>query len=347
MTSILARYVFPQNPYMYLFSWLPYWSASWLNLFLLHLSLHSHCTSMSVRCKMTSTTSSQGSQGEAKSPSSTQRCINLIGEYTQGNITQTEAMWEITEAFRESSTHDDITPEQVETTIASFTMILDQAHSRANAAWWGGTNEQKLSTELQEGANRPNWPEYGRRSESHEVTKCGGSPQMTMGTGRVDETLFAWTTDENSQMFKLTRKLIKITPVTSKSPNTTFSAHEDFQNSQTWSGSKSCRGRQSIWMSSSQGSIWPSPIIKHCKQLETSSSDSGMLSPPSWSGTTESGSSHSMCSNKLCGLSSPIAKTSLMVWRGHLCILLICWHSSSQPGPQPGQIHQEMVGISQ
>ena len=105
--------------------------------------------------------------------------------------------------------------------------------------------------------------------------------------------------------------LSKITPVTSKSPNTIFSAHKDFQNSQTQSGSKSCRGMQLIWMSSSQGSIRPSPIIEHHKQLETLSSDSGMLSPPSQSGTMESGSSHSTRSNELCGSSSPIVKPSL------------------------------------
>ena len=82
-------------------------------------------------------------------------------------------------------------------------------------------------------------------------------------------------------------------------------------NSQTQSGSKSCRGRQSIWMSSSQGSIQPCPITKHHKRLETSSSDSDMLSPPSLSGTMGSGSSPSTCSNEPCGSSSPIVKTSL------------------------------------
>ena len=90
---------------------------------------------MSVRSKTTSTTSSQGSPNETKSPSSTQLRIDLISEYAQGNITRTEATREITKAFRESSTHDDVTPEQVEAAIASFITMLDQAHSsRANAA---------------------------------------------------------------------------------------------------------------------------------------------------------------------------------------------------------------------
>ena len=57
---------------------------------------------------------------------------------------------------------------------------------------------------LQEGANSPNQPEYGRRSESPEVTKWEETPQMITGTGRVDETLFVWTTDEDLQMFELT-----------------------------------------------------------------------------------------------------------------------------------------------
>ena len=78
---------------------------------------------------MTSTTSSQGSPNKTKSPSSTQLCIDLVSEYAQGNITQTEAAHEITKAFRESSTCDDITPEQVEAAIASFIVMLDQAHS--------------------------------------------------------------------------------------------------------------------------------------------------------------------------------------------------------------------------
>ena len=78
---------------------------------------------------MTSTTSSQGSQSETKLPSSTQLCIDLISEYAQGNITQTEATHEITKAFGESSVHNDVTLEQVETAITSFIAMLDQTHS--------------------------------------------------------------------------------------------------------------------------------------------------------------------------------------------------------------------------
>ena len=160
---------------------------------------------MSVRSKTTSTTSSQGSPNKTKSPSSTQLRIDLISEYAQGNITRTEATREITKAFRESSTHDDVTPEQVEAAIASFITMLDQAHSsRVDAARLGGTNQRKLNAELQEGTDRPNQPEYGRRSESPEVTEWGGSPQMAMGTGRVDKALLTWTADKDAQMFKLT-----------------------------------------------------------------------------------------------------------------------------------------------
>ena len=77
-----------------------------------------------------------------KSPSSTQLCIDLVSEYAQENITQTEAACEITEALRESSVHDDITPEQVEASIASFIAMLDQAHSSpAHVARQGGSNQ--------------------------------------------------------------------------------------------------------------------------------------------------------------------------------------------------------------
>ena len=82
---------------------------------------------MSVRSESYATTTNQQSGGEIKSPSMTELCINLVKEFVQGSITRNKAMHEITEVFKESSTHDEVTPDQVQSAITSFIAMLDQA----------------------------------------------------------------------------------------------------------------------------------------------------------------------------------------------------------------------------
>ena len=93
---------------------------------------------MSVRSTLTTTTTNQGPTGAMQSPSTTELCINLVSEFAQGNITRNEATQESTEAFRELSAHDEVTPEQVQSAITSFVAVLDQAQStQVNAARQG------------------------------------------------------------------------------------------------------------------------------------------------------------------------------------------------------------------
>ena len=101
---------------------------------------------MSVRSTSTTITASQGSGGTTGSLSTSELCMNLVSEYVQGNIMKSKVTWEIAEVFKESSAHENDTPDQDQSTITSFHSMLDQAKSAwANAAQWGGEDERRGS----------------------------------------------------------------------------------------------------------------------------------------------------------------------------------------------------------
>lgn len=157
-----------------------------------------------------SATASQGSGAGTTTPTTSELCLNLVEEFAKGNISKAEAIQEIIGAFRESSAHENVTSSQVQSAIAAFVSMLDQAQSsREDAARRGGAGvPRRTEADPEEDAPGATEPECSRVSGSPE-------PQATSGRRGTDESLFAWAHDEDSQIHQLTpsqeltRKLVR------------------------------------------------------------------------------------------------------------------------------------------
>ena len=159
---------------------------------------------------MSATVSQESGATTMGSPSTSELCLSLVEGFTKGNILKTEAIQEIIEVFRESSAHKDATPVQVQAVISAFFSMLDQAQStQADAAMRGGTRQGRASeTDSEEDPPGMIGPELNQGTKSPD-------PQMPLGRRTVNESLFAWASDKDSQVYQLTpsqeltRKLVQ------------------------------------------------------------------------------------------------------------------------------------------
>ena len=209
-----------------------------------------------------------------RSPSTNELCSKLIEEFTNGRILKDEAIQEIVNTFQESDTHDGVSTVQIQMAISTYIAMLDQAvTSRQNAAKRGraqlmGPPDQR--SEDSRGTNRASTIKPNRTPE----------PETSMGRRIVDEGLFTWTREEDSEVNtltpsqELTRKLVRNHTVDIKITNTTYSVCEHYLNFLTPNGSRYYRAKQLTSMSSSLRSTPLSQTTKPLSRLETSNYDS-------------------------------------------------------------------------
>ena len=252
-----------------------------------------------------SATVSQGSGATTTGPPCmSELCRSLVKGFAKGNITKTEAIQEIIEAFRESSAHKNAKPVQTQEVISVFISMLDQAQSSwVDAAMWGGVRPESTSEadpkEDTTGTIQtdPNWgtktPEPQEEGQSMSPFLHGWMTKKA----RFTNLLPAKSSWENWSKTRL---------LTSRSQNITSSAPGDSLSSLTQSGQKSYRVRQLTSMLSSQGSIPLSPTTEQQRHWGISSSDLDIQNPPKLSRAMGMGLSHSVHSSEQCSLSSHI-----------------------------------------